>query len=346
MSRHYLIFVHGMGEPQKPNQLYDPSFGELWKKLERAYGDRPQPFHTQFGHVYTNWHKKLPTAQASVTQAETVLFEAAFPEYSGSSARWFQVQRKAHAFTTFFIGDVIAYVSDDVNLIRRTVWEQLWFGDENQPGLCQILKEDPTATYSIVAHSLGSVIAFDYLLHLFQDQNATRLDQPICPFLPDLDTQERPEDARLTDSNAQTQLPDPTNDAIRPLLQQRFRYFFTLGSPIGLFMLRFGQLWLQQHPFEQIFNPVRGRDRGWYNFYDRSDIFAYPLQGLFQTSVGNQPCVLEDISVRNWGVPFAHSHTGYWNKAAVAQKMIDVLTMPRSQAVEPISPAIQCSPAG
>lgn len=269
---------------------------------------------------------------ATVTEAERLLFEAAFfdrpapaakPQFQGNG-----IHHGLHHFGTFFLGDVIAYVSADVNVIRRTVWEQMWLGN-GQPGLCQLLKNDPDATYSIIAHSLGSVIAFDYLACLFQDHDPAN-PKPDS-FLPDIEPHKRPEDTHLQGARSrQDELLDPTDPAIRSLLQDRFRYFFTLGSPIGLFMLRHGRLWLDQQPFHAIFNPVRGGHRAWCNFYDRADGVAYPLNRIFNlNSAVNHTCNLDDIRVRNWGVPLMHSHVGYWTKPYVAQRIVEVLQSAR-----------------
>ncbi|MBF2029348.1 MAG: hypothetical protein IGS48_21735 [Oscillatoriales cyanobacterium C42_A2020_001] len=326
MSKHYLIFIHGMGEPQKIGQAFDPSFAQLWKQLSKNFETITGSSFTQgFEHGYINWHEKLDAVPQSISSVQQLLFEDCYPNLMNYQKQsFFQrllnfIPYKAHSFATFFLGDVIAYVSKDVNLIRRTLWEQIWFGHGEWQGLEKVLQADKDATYSIVAHSLGSVLAFDYLHHLFQGN-------PDDPYLPKLNQAERPEDCHLQKREPQRELPDPTDPAIAPLLQERFRYFFTLGAPIGLFMLRNGTLWLNDHPFQKIFNPVRGCDRGWYNFYDPLDAVAFPLTRLFGRNPQNWTCQLEDVAVTNWGIPLAHSHTGYWTHRKVVSKMVNVLS--------------------
>ncbi len=345
MSKHYLIFIHGMGEPQNPDQVFDPSYEQLWNRLSKKFQHQTgNLFTSDFEPAYINWHQKLGDVPQSVSDVQTLLFEDCYPELKAYPKQSiFQhlvkfVPYKAHSFATFFLGDVIAYVSKDVNLIRRTLWEQIWFGHGEWQGLEKVLQADNDATYSIVAHSLGSVLAFDYLHHLFQGN-------PDDPYLPKLNQAERPEDRHLQNREPQRELPDPTDPAISPLLQERFRYFFTLGAPIGLFMLRNGTLWLNDNPFQKIFNPVRGCDRGWYNFYDPMDAVAFPLTRLFGRNIGNWICKLEDVSLTNFGIPLAHSHTGYWTHRKVVSKMVDVLSSSvptqRSSSTEPVSAKVQ-----
>jgi len=171
-QKHYLVFIHGMGEPQLPNQIYDPSFDELWKRTAQALRQQTQSDaieinptngmiqtpEVEYFPIHTNWHMQLDETIPSVTEAEKVLFDKSYRNAQTNQFQGNILQRKAHEFATFFLGDVTAYVSPDVNLIRRTVWDQIWRGYDC-PGFEEMLQEEG-ATYSIIAHSLGSVIAF------------------------------------------------------------------------------------------------------------------------------------------------------------------------------------------
>lgn len=293
MGKHYLIFIHGIGE-RNPDEKTNSSYDDLWKRLIKKSGKSIEEFEGSFGRIYTNWHVD------SLQKAANTIFDAAFPNLQKQPIN---PMRGIRGFMTFFLGDVIAYVSEDVNFIRRTVWTQIW-KDLKQP-LSQ------GATYSIIAHSLGSVIAFDYLFHLFHPQNEDDFS-----FIPKPDPVARPEDSNL---DAITILPEEIK-----LLREQFRHFFTMGSPIGLFMMRKGSLWIQGEPFTTLYNPVRGESRSWYNFWDSEDVIAYPLAQLFQRNPENENQTLVDIPVET-GFLIFDSHNGYWDNSDVAQMIANVI---------------------
>lgn len=294
MARHYLVFVHGIGErqPDKPSKeshleadvVLNQSYANLWNNLAQNFEQSTSSkFNKAFAPVYTDWHTE------QINLAESTIYNAAFPELA--KRKWSLI-RPLRNFATFFLGDVIAYVSKDVNVIRRTVWNQMW--DQLQ----RPLKEE-NATYSIIAHSLGTVVAFDYLFYLLKHDKL---------FVEELNPGMAisPED--------------------RQLLRQRFRFFFTMGSPIGLFMLREGRLWADGEPFQKIYNPIRGENCTWLNFYDSKDIIAYPLKGLFNTNRdSNQDCLPEDIPVWSGWTPFG-AHTNYWKNKEVARRIVETLS--------------------
>ncbi len=170
MKKHYLIFIHGIGEPQ-PDENPNSSYDDLWERLIQKSGISKEEFEGLFGRIYTNWHID-PLQKAGHT-----IFDAAFSQLE---KQLFNPMRGIRGFISFFLGDVIAYVSEDVNFIRQTVWTQIW-KDLKQP-------LEQGATYSIIAHSLGSVIAFDYLFHLFRSENEDDFS-----FIPKPDPVARPE---------------------------------------------------------------------------------------------------------------------------------------------------------
>lgn len=278
MAKHYLVFIHGMGENYtRPEKSYD----RLWKNLAIEFDDLVKgDFAQEFQEVYVNWH----TPQ--LFNAEMTILKNAFPELPGSKLSPVRALRN---FVTFFIGDVVAYVSEDVDFIRRTVFQRMWQELEKP------LKEE-NVTYSIIAHSLGSLIAFDYLFSLFKKDELFIAD-PISDI----------------------------NEEEKKLLQDQFRNLFTFGSPIGLFMMQKGDLWDNEEPFTSIFNPVRGAGRMWRNFYDKNDLIAYPLAKLFSINQqDNRHCLLEDILVKN-GFLIFNTHTNYWQNRKLARSIMNII---------------------
>jgi hypothetical protein len=278
MAKHYLVFIHGMGEAQpSPIESYERLWNSLASEFDKIVNGN---FSQKFDSVYTNWHTER------LFQAETTIFNRAFPELVDRKLSPLRALRK---FVTFFLGDVVAYVSEDVNFIRRTVWQQMW-------EKLEIPLKEEEATYSIIAHSLGSVIGFDYLFSLFKKDELF-----VPPPKPDMSSEER------------------------ELLKERFCHFFSFGSPIGLFMMQKGSLWDDDEPFSTIYNPVRGQGRVWRNFYDRDDLIAYPLAQLFSINQQeNKDCLLEDISLETGFLVF-DAHTNYWQNQELARGIVRVI---------------------
>ena len=95
-----------------------------------------------------------------------------------------------------------------------------------------------------------------------------------------------------------------TNDAMRYKFQ--LNNFFTLGSPLALFSLRYGQ--------DMFTKPImieepHGR---WINIYDKDDPIAYRLKPL---NDAYDKAVLKDLEV-DTGI-FGFAHVRYWKNKAV-----------------------------
>lgn len=290
MTKHILFFIHGMGESYSENQ-YDV----LWTGIAKAYCEQCQVpidiFNNQFERVFINW-------QSVTSDAEITIFDAAFPqlEVTQKNLPFSDVMHPIRAirkFITFFMGDVAAYVSENDNNIRSTVWQQM------EPYVSKGLP------YSIIAHSLGSIIVFDYLFNLFEENNL---------FLPQSEGLEHQTELSLNKISQ---------------LGVNFRHLFTLGSPIGLFLLRKGDLWKDGKKFNSIKNPVnddieKGIKRTWLNFYDEQDVIAYPLENLFSLNTTRPKGPIKDILV-NTGWFAVDSHTRYWENQQVAVEISQVL---------------------
>ena len=109
--------------------------------------------------------------------------------------------------------------------------------------LAGLAAKAPDAPLVVVAHSLGSVIASDH----FYDLHKGAFEPAATPL-------ERGE---------------------------TFTSFYTLGSPIALWMERYGDYSRPvQIPGQVQHGPGDRRGREWINFYDADDVLAFPLKGL------------------------------------------------------------------
>ena len=257
---HDIILLHGMGDEDPQTTEYDPFIANV-QALLRARGVQADSvkFHCiDYSHIAGG--------------DQWAVFNKSFPKFAGSRPSPFQIIPFLRYFMTFYVGDVIAYSSPDgENSIREYVFGKL---DE--------IIRTKAPSFSIIAHSLGSVVAYDYLFNLFgKDGNQAR----------------------------------KVGEGVTPRLVS----FFTMGSPIGLFLLRKKGL-LEPGILKK--NPIGlDKTRGcWCNLYDKQDVIAYPLQGLF-------PEVAKDVVVQT-GNLIVNSHMNYWLKKDVARKIVGRLLKP------------------
>lgn len=277
---HNLIFIHGMGEGSSIAE-----YRMLFDAIETAYNDRTNSniFKNKFALQGVEW-------QSVTLHPEKTIYETAFATKANNGRKnaidiLVDPIRTLRYFMTFFAGDIIAYTAENDNGIRNKVWAEMY----------PIITNDEP--YSIIAHSLGSVIAFDYLYKLF-DKSEPLYDTPGL-------TAEQMENCKTS-----------------------FRHFVTMGSPIGLFLLRQGKLWSGTNPaFSTVVNPVQNQDgieRQWLNFYDKQDIVAYPLQDIMKRNQQNIALPI-DICV-DTGDLIMNSHTGYWSNMEVADDIAAIFS--------------------
>jgi hypothetical protein len=99
---------------------------------------------------------------------------------------------------------------------------------------------------------------------------------------------------------------------------ETFTSFYTLGSPIALWMERFGDFSRPvQIPIKTSEDPVIVAAAEWINFYDADDVLAFLLKGL---SADYDAAVDEDRSVSVGALLLGLSqvsHVEYWNDKAV-----------------------------
>ncbi|RWZ60648.1 chemotaxis protein [Halobacillus fulvus] len=190
-------------------------------------------------------------------------------------------------FTVDFLADAIAYQpssSKDNNYDK--VHAELAQG-------IQKLEEEagPDAPLCVICHSLGTVIASNYLYDLQVKKEVGARTRSL-----------------LSDS---------------PLSRgETFTHFYTMGSPIALWSLRFKDFGLPiavpSPKYQDYYSSVKGE---WINFFDRDDILAYPLKGINEKY--NQ-AVTEDVEVRAGGpvigwTPVAH--IGYSDNELVLKRI-------------------------
>lgn len=150
----------------------------------------------------------------------------------------------------------------------------------------------PQAPLCIIAHSLGTIIASNYIYDLQTER--------VRPILPD---------------TVRAEMGDT------PLERgETFSLFYTMGSPLALWSMRyheFGRPIRFPDPLAASYYPALRSE--WINFYDDDDIVAYPLRTL--NDAYNQ-VVTADMAI-NVGGPATSwtplSHLEYWDDLSVIE---------------------------
>lgn len=148
------------------------------------------------------------------------------------------------------------------------------------------------APLCIIAHSLGTIIASNY----FYDLQHRKM---------------RPKSAELIRA---------CNSKL--VNGETLTHFFTMGSPIALWTMRFAHFGLPiAVPVPRLQKLGVGE---WVNFYDRDDILAYPLKGL---NAEYGAAVAADVEVRCPG-PFGWTpaaHGGYHRSKPLIRRIVQSL---------------------
>lgn len=267
-----VLIVHGVGA-QQPHYA-QPIINDLRGRCADLIGSRsdaPAAPRDQFIFRAVHWADVLQPQQLRLWYAMT----------ADHSLRYGRLRR----YLIEFAGDAIAY---QITSHDREVYDAVH--NRLAAGLKTLVKKDgapPAAPLAIIAHSLGTVIASNFIWDLQRHHYVRRF------------------------SNAEM-TPIEHGETLARL--------FTMGSPIPLWSLRF-----RHPPFGvPITMPDPGIWRHypaarcpdltgqWLNFFDADDVIACPLKPL---NNAYREMVTADIAV-NVGSPLTSwnplSHNGYW----------------------------------
>jgi hypothetical protein len=190
--------------------------------------------------------------------------------------------RDLRAFFIHFLADAAAY---QINSGDRGVYDKIHyrFADTMRQ---LVYDTDEDAPLCIVAHSLGTIIASNYVWDL----------------------------QHLNDENSS--LPEHLREAMddSPLVSgETLTLFYTLGSPIAMWSLRYEDfgvpICVPSPKLQEYYPNLRGE---WVNFYDKDDPIAYPLKPLNEQY---DEMVAEDRQVNVGGLLESWnpmSHAAYW----------------------------------
>lgn len=303
MAEKNLIFVHGMGEGE-----YQNSYLNLYNLISKRYYEL---HNIELNHRYNfikdiNWSMETDRLQLSI-------FNRIFPytnynsdpiSASGVSdlieiAK--EIGTRLRNFVHFYIGDVIAYTTKHDNKIRENYIKSI---------LPYVTKP-----FSIIAHSLGSVIFNDILYHSkIWKSNKTYLSKGMT-----MEEFEFYNKMILTNPiNKITTFDDFVSE-----VQKNFENFVSIGSPIGLFMQQeLGKFGAKPHGYAD--SPLTsGLNQFWYNIYNDDDFFSYPVEPFFNDPQSKTKPTIFDFKVSN--DMSLKAHGAYWDDENVANHIANIL---------------------
>lgn len=196
-------------------------------------------------------------------------------------------------FMVNFAADAIAYQPAPSD---RTAYDAIH--TRVATALCRLAERaGPRAPLCIIAHSLGTVIASNYLYDLAKSRNSF--------------------------------LSSSVRSCINGTPLERgetLSLFYTLGSPIALWSLRYPSFGDPiRFPVRKLSQHHPGLQSRWVNFYDPDDVIGYPLKPL---NAKYRAVVTEDrpVNVGSWLTSWNPlSHVGYWTDSKIAEAIGDGL---------------------
>jgi hypothetical protein len=208
--------------------------------------------------------------------------------------------QKLRRFLVDFAADAIAYQPSPSD---RTAYDSIH--REVATSLARLAERaGPRAPLCIIAHSLGTVIASNYVYDLTKKHNSF-----MCPSV-----------RRIIHRT--------------PLEKgETLARFYTMGSPIGLWSLRYPKFGEPiQFPTPALARHHPNMRSEWVNFYDPDDVIGYPLRPLnarYHSAVTEDRPVDVGSLFERWN-PL--SHLGYWNDGKVADVIAESLAAAWSQS--------------
>ena len=296
-----VVYIHGVSPGIKESN-HDAEYRKLHCGIRKEAKGWPDTFcGVEWGWDYDD--DKIRETHESLTKAQEKLGQplmSAIPKSSNPLLGKLLDDLRPLMFYGF--GDMFYYVSSDgKQAIRDAVAEQIIEHIKCTVKDCDLL------SLTILGHSAGSVIGFDFLFYLF---SCHRKAEDYCA-----NDRTSKEMANLEDRVKRGAL--------------RVRRFITFGSPISLVACRSDavleilaagrKLDATDYGLTRDFSKVKSKIRQprWINLRDEDDLISWPIEPLM-SSPG--PSAVKDIDINVSSDPF-EVHNSYWGSKKVHCKI-------------------------
>lgn len=308
------VFIHGItpardwGVKNNPAALYGTLFANIQKELEK----QGKPKLDMALKVIWNWRPDDDDSPVYVDQtlaaAERIIGgKIGERELTIRSVNWFHfflwklVYRIGRDIMLYGLGDAMYYVSKDgETTVREHVFQYLC--DEIIKRLKAGDGKLNKISLTVLGHSAGSLIAHDFLYHLFSDRKPKPDDVP------------RMQELRRMIGGNEENPKEPASPRLR------VRRLYTFGSPIAAWFIRANSLLDKVTKGTQLKLTDLGLDADatlvnprWVNFWSLTDVAAFPLNFLYDSTDA-----VEDHYI-NVGWLFPDTHGAYWSSSKVAE---------------------------
>lgn len=276
---HNLLFVHGIGEGEVTQ-----SFQKLQNAIEKEYIYlKSSTLSNKYTSQYILWAEDLDSYQYSMFIK--AYNSSMYVQNPIGASLLTNFGRNMKSFVHFYLGDVIAYTTSNDNLIRST--------------MINLIADSVRKPFTILAHSLGSVIINDILLHTqLWKSNALKPNE-------------------IAYYNALTIQGFEDFGEFAEEVQKNLQNFVSFGSPISLFLQQDIRKFGAPNPPKA--KPPVTNGQNWLNIYDEDDFLGYPIKPFFDDSLNNSRD--EEINV---GFGF-NAHGNYWDNRHVARTIAEIL---------------------
>jgi hypothetical protein len=306
------VFIHGITPNRNPEKKDDPAklYKILFDNIQKELKENGKNELDSFIKVIWNWNPGEGAAlyiDQSLAEAERLIGDQINQREIGIRAvnwlhylLWKAVYSIGRDIMLYGLADAMYYVSKDGEAtVREHVFKYLC------SEIIERMKKSKSKKISltVLGHSAGSLIAHDFLYHLFSDREPK----------PD-DVEEMHQLRKMIGNNAENPNDTPYNIRVRRL--------YTFGSPIAPWFIRANSLLTKISTKKPLKITDIGLDADpelanprWVNFWALTDVAAFPLSFLYD----DQEAVKDEYV--NVGLWFPATHSAYWGlpKAAIAK---------------------------
>jgi len=306
------VFIHGLTEEREPDSHYK-SFLTLLNNVNKYLRQEKKPPFSE-PPITVEWGFDLsPSKDKYLARVEALVADRVSDAIKKASDFTVNPMRNVASIIRekflFALPDAFFYISDEgEKIIRRNIFNKL--ADETLSRAGGNNNPNKKISLTIFGHSMGSIIAHDFLFHLFREKEIRGWENKVKILRRDLVQTQAARDGSVGESRL------------------RVRRLFTFGSPISLSIFRTQKLIDIINSNQKIgvkelgFQPDQelGFPR-WVNYWDKDDVISYPLAFLYETF--GETKVVEDKNVDVSDL-VSSAHGKYFESEEMAKDMASV----------------------